>query len=194
MERSQKIVSITTSTATTKIDAITEMEVEVEEDAQSCHSDPHYTAAPKTTESRRLPPIILGGHNDWESLVKMTKDEMINFTRARRTRDGIKIFADPLSYYNWLKISFVKTTESTTATNYLTKGNVVLSSWTLREFEREENNGRLDKLKIAAKVFPITSKRANAELSLYVIKTENSAIYKEDKLLELVAKIEAKGR
>lgn len=60
----------------TKIDPITGMKVEVEEGTQSCDSNKHpRNPAPKTTRSRRLPPIIVGGHKDWDNLVTMMKDD-----------------------------------------------------------------------------------------------------------------------
>lgn len=52
----------------------------------------------------------------------------------------------------------------------------------------------LRKTKIEAEVFQMTSKRINASLLLYLVKTENLAIYKVSKVFELDFYIKAKKK
>lgn len=38
--------------------------------------------------TRCLPLCVVGGHNNWEKIVKMMKEERIKFHKANTTRDG----------------------------------------------------------------------------------------------------------
>lgn len=68
----------------TRTDPITGMQVEVDDDKEE-HDTP--TPPPPPRPTRCIPSIVV----EREEIVKMIKEERINFLKARTTRDGIKI-------------------------------------------------------------------------------------------------------
>lgn len=92
------------------------MEVAVESDQEEAHDSQIPT---HENTARRLPPIVVVGRNDWEHLEEMMKMARINFTTAKTTRGGIKIFVKYPDDYNKCRVKFREV-----PTNCLMKRNI----------------------------------------------------------------------